>query len=996
MNKLIAKIYPLSRVLGIIIILTGLGRGALAQCNVDVGADTVLCNESWIQLTATPGQPGNYLYQWTPQSGVVDPFSQSTSAILNYNEPYIFTVTLTDTVNNCTDVDSISVISLSEINETIHLCDDSVYLEMPPGGTSYNWTNGGQTTQGIWVSQLGSYHGVSSHPLCGGLSHVLNVVSCFNTCSSVISYQNVASSTCNGDTIEFSATTPGGVQSWYWQFGDFQTSTDSAPQHIYANDGVYNVTLTIVDNDYNTCTSSLTSVFHGPFSVNTPDVVVGCQNCVDINSSTSYLGPLSYEWTDMSGNVLSTSANLTNICHADSDTFIVTITNAVGCTASDTTLVRVYSPVTDTFELCGPNVTLDFGAGADHYYWQTFISESNDTTYLTDTTQTFNATQTGTYFGYAEFPNCGALTSLFVVEDCSPCSNDFTYAYPSTGICGDSVKFIGTALSGVVASWNWNFDDGSTSTQQNPTHFFAQGSYSVTLVTIDTSGCSDTTVHELNIESGFAVNAGNDNTTCDAPAQLYAMPSVPSNYTYSWTPTTGLSDPTLYNPVADMVDSTVYTITLTDTASGCIAVDSVLVASYSGVDEELGLCGLDSVILDLGPGASSYTWQGFIDLEGDTTLLSATSQTFIATEAGVYFASADFPACGDLSSSFTVIPCTDSVWPGDGNNDGIANNFDLLALGISYGGIGLSRPNATINWEGQPAFDWADNLPNGTNYKYVDSEGNGVLNVNDTLAIIENYSLTHNKGNGAPPPGPGPIIVFDVAEDTVGVGAEVVATIHLGSQDQEAVDVYGLAFTVNFDPALVDTNSIRVSYANSWIGTENQNMVGIRYLVPSNGRADFATSRINHLNTTGFGPVATMRFITIDNLSGKVNALYETLGFTFADIVLVNKDGSLLPFEWQNDEVVIAEDPDGIDEGDAPTPEISIYPNPAANEVFIRADEQITNVRLFDAVGRLLETYGDINATNSRLDITGFAGGVYILEVTAGSQTIRQTLMVMD
>ncbi|MEO0474331.1 MAG: hypothetical protein AAF206_32280, partial [Bacteroidota bacterium] len=36
------------------------------------------------------------------------------------------------------------------------------------------------------------------------------------------------------------------------------------------------------------------------------------------------------------------------------------------------------------------------------------------------------------------------------------------------------------------------------------------------------------------------------------------------------------------------------------------------------------------------------------------------------------------------------------VWPGDADNDGIANNFDLLALGLSYGFTGPVRDNASL------------------------------------------------------------------------------------------------------------------------------------------------------------------------------------------------------------------------------------------------------------------------------------------------------------
>jgi PKD repeat protein len=47
---------------------------------------------------------------------------------------------------------------------------------------------------------------------------------------------------------------------------------------------------------------------------------------------------------------------------------------------------------------------------------------------------------------------------------------------------------------GYIASWNWNFGDGSTSTDQNPVHDYgAAGSYNVTLEVTDDGGLTDAT-----------------------------------------------------------------------------------------------------------------------------------------------------------------------------------------------------------------------------------------------------------------------------------------------------------------------------------------------------------------------------------------------------------------------------------------------------------------------------------------------------------------------
>lgn len=75
------------------------------------------------------------------------------------------------------------------------------------------------------------------------------------------------------------------------------------------------------------------------------------------------------------------------------------------------------------------------------------------------------------------------------------------------------------------------------------------------------------------------------NATPNAPQNICEGSSVQFNatvnngnapYIYSWTPTTGLSDPSIANPVASPTTNTVYTLTVTDD-DGCTDTDQVTV-----------------------------------------------------------------------------------------------------------------------------------------------------------------------------------------------------------------------------------------------------------------------------------------------------------------------------------------------------------------------------------------------------------------------------------
>jgi len=67
------------------------------------------------------------------------------------------------------------------------------------------------------------------------------------------------------------------------------------------------------------------------------------------------------------------------------------------------------------------------------------------------------------------------------------------------------------------------------------------------------------------------VDAGNDTTFCQQQGQLSATPLFSSpNYVYTWSPSTGLSNPNVQNPfVTSGVSNQQYVVTMVDTVGGC-------------------------------------------------------------------------------------------------------------------------------------------------------------------------------------------------------------------------------------------------------------------------------------------------------------------------------------------------------------------------------------------------------------------------------------------
>ena len=78
---------------------------------------------------------------------------------------------------------------------------------------------------------------------------------------------------------------------------------------------------------------------------------------------------------------------------------------------------------------------------------------------------------------------------------------DADFSFASTGL---SVEFLdsSTDSDGSITSWNWDFGDSQSSTEQNPSHTYqAEGDYTVTLTVIDEQGAESSTSKNVSVSN---------------------------------------------------------------------------------------------------------------------------------------------------------------------------------------------------------------------------------------------------------------------------------------------------------------------------------------------------------------------------------------------------------------------------------------------------------------------------------------------------------------
>lgn len=329
----------------------------------------------------------------------------------------------------------------------------------------------------------------------------------------------------------------------------------------------------------------------------------------------------------------------------------------------------------------------------------------------------------------------------------------------------------------------------------------------------------------------------------------------------------------------------------------------------------------------------------------------------------------------------------DSVWPGDANDDLVANNVDLLAVGLAYGNNGPARIAASNAWQAQAAAPWIQGLPNGVNFHHPDCNGDGLINDDDTLAINLNYGLIHLKTETADSLGI-PLAVSFV-NDTVNAGQTVQLDILLGTDSLPIQNAYGLAFQLELDTALILAQATEIDYTNSWLGQKNSNMLTLEQAFTIDDRIHLALTRKDHQGQNGFGMVASV-IIMIDDLSGKTSVT-EPLKARIANPVLIDQYGIEIPLLLTADSLIVQGQ--SVDLPPELATAIRLYPNPTNGRVELDLNTLMgTEVILRDIQGKILSRTVSTQHLY-QLDLGEFATGTYLLEVFTDQGRWRSTLL---
>lgn len=143
------------------------------------------------------------------------------------------------------------------------------------------------------------------------------------------------------------------------------------------------------------------------------------------------------------------------------------------------------------------------------------------------------------------------------------------FVIPSIVCAPISINFQNTSqtIPNGTTVWSWNFGDNTTSNQQNPSHTYTQsGVYDITLIVRNIGSCNsaDTITKQLIVLSNTKDTLPEKHICLGDFVQIGVPPSGNASIVYIWSPSGGLNNTSISNPIANPTTTTNYMLRVSD------------------------------------------------------------------------------------------------------------------------------------------------------------------------------------------------------------------------------------------------------------------------------------------------------------------------------------------------------------------------------------------------------------------------------------------------
>ena len=609
---------------------------------------TNTCNGVIVNVNTT--SPAN-TYSWNFGSGVTFSTPGATHTYPNVSASYLISLNSIDT-NHCSAfvAKSFAVNTNNPIisNKRRACVGDTIIFDA--GNMNYaafNWNFG----DGFYSTTKNPMHVY----LDSGLYQVALTVTDINGCTQIfnMAYQiqvfdpraafnfNPPITNCVNLIIQFNNQSLSS-NSWLWNFGDGSNSTLENPSKTFTLPGYYNITLSAFNN---ICSNSYTYTHAVYVSRPVADFTfLQTASCLpqSITFQDLSVDAVRWHWDFGDGDTSAFQNPVHTYSMNPTGPVTLTIYDVNGCqkiiskpninvtqAAFSFSVLNNCNPVQISFS--------DSSVNAVSWHW-----DFGDGTYSSLANPIHVYTVNGIYpveLVVQSVDGCYDTLHVDSMVTVSTATAQFT-ADSLAGCLPLVVTFTDGSLNTV--KWNWDFGDGSNSSNQNPSHIYSTpGIYTVQLISQNVFGCTDTLVKPTYITvRGSVPDFIISSTNGCAPTNIIFTDQSQGAVGWEWHFGDGTTD-SVPNPSHTYLNQGTYTVSLyTMDSTGCSTIFSLptpviignaptLVAATS---DTAGCAPYTVTLNNSGTIADSIVW-----LMGDGTVLSGNNPSYIYLTAGTYY-----------------------------------------------------------------------------------------------------------------------------------------------------------------------------------------------------------------------------------------------------------------------------------------------------------------------------------------------------------------------
>jgi len=673
------------------------------------------------------------IYRWLPQEGLTSYNTAIVKLTDNVSRTYTITVmSAADTNIKCEGAilvndpaSSIPVFNAPDIS----VCKDvpTNVGTAPVAGYSYDWIGNGLSNNFI------------SNPVATVSTQTIyavkisDITGCEIQDTVTVNVENVQADAgpdwiiCgNGVAKLGSPASPNTTYLWEPQASPWQNGTNqnsAQPEVLLATDVTFTVTATTPSG----CTTSdqVNVIINNSPTINDFADITICKGIGKQIGDIAYPG-VTYQWTPATG--LSDATAAQPIANPSSTTTYTLVANFPGgCSlpATDQVKVTVSDPYFSMPDInyCPGNGPVALGAGAPAgmvlYNWLPYELVSDYNIANPTTLNPPPNTATDFYLLVINQDGCAYTDTMMI----SP-----SLAAPLAGadkiVCQGNAINIGDAANttGPGVTYNWTPANGlSDATAINPSFAGTTPGVFIFILSRTENSCTSKDTVTVTVKDSLLTQLAAPVICQNSCIQIGTSPAA--GVQYQWSPSSGLSNPAIANPVACVANSSVsYTLTATDD-NGCRAEQTIVIGVNALPAPQVNIAAVSACTGDTGihlnpqitpPGSYTYLWSPDNGSLNDITILNPTVtigstgttqyNLEVTNSASGCTNNATVNVTGNTCSVFATIG--DYMWF-DNNSDGIqdTNEPGVSGMGVKlYNSAGVNTASAVTDANGFYSF----------------------------------------------------------------------------------------------------------------------------------------------------------------------------------------------------------------------------------------------------------------------------------------------------